>query len=605
MEDHLQQLQNNNNNQFRKNLFQCNIAIDLKNAQNFGEEAAKQQMVFLASILESYESLVAGNIGNTNLTKEDYDQIDPEEMELIDIRWCMASEVRRAQRFMEITAADETTNPFREDYYKRAIYHQNKSEPPRMKQIEENPKEKSRALVVIHDDEGYDWSDVLPEEDAVGYAFMAKIVPFKDTRTEEEKYVSRKSLALTMKDRHFRAWKEAKSAKRWDADRECYLDPKGNILVEPSTLLVETLIEQIAEEEEANQRLCWGSDEEEEKEKELQSKKIDDGIIDTTKEFTAENLKKMADKVLAAKELEVESKSRTESKSKVSSNDSTNESGKTDEAKSESDCKNCMKNCKVCSTLAYLSGKKTEELTERVREVEKQILSRDKLVKASNDRLKELTDTLEKDKIDVERIKKENEKLVHENRQLSENYEKLKRTTKDSDERNDKTVKENFQLTGVLQSKEKQINQQLDEIANLKLQFQEAKIENECINVKLNSYNSASFVLQHIVPKPIGKNKAGENVYSDGTGFGYHQNPGDSWRFNYDTLWDSFVMEEELEFFYELDILREYESSQERFPAESSRRQWQTSNDNEAGPSNAREHDDIQQSSEREHAPDN
>ncbi|KAM0014213.1 putative transcription factor interactor and regulator CCHC(Zn) family [Helianthus debilis subsp. tardiflorus] len=184
-------------------------------------------MVFLASVLESYESLVAGKIGNTNLTKEDYDQIDPEEMELIDIRWCMASAVRQAQRFMEITGrksiggpstklgfdkskvtcfkckqkghfkrecrnayADESENPFREDYYKKAIYHQNKLEPPRMKQLEDY-KEKSRALAVIHDDEGFDWSELLPEEDAVGYAFMAKSVepvPFKDSRTEEQKY---------------------------------------------------------------------------------------------------------------------------------------------------------------------------------------------------------------------------------------------------------------------------------------------------------------------------------------------------------------------------------------------------------------------------------
>ncbi|KAM0064524.1 putative transcription factor interactor and regulator CCHC(Zn) family [Helianthus debilis subsp. tardiflorus] len=157
-----------------KNVFQCNIAVDLKNGQNFSEESAKQQMVFLASVLESYEGLVAGKIGNNNLTKEDYDQIDPEEMELIDIRWAMASAVRRAQRFMEITGrktiggpstklgfdkskvtcfkceqkghfkrecrneyADDSANPFREDYYQKAIYHQNKSEPPRLKQIEE------------------------------------------------------------------------------------------------------------------------------------------------------------------------------------------------------------------------------------------------------------------------------------------------------------------------------------------------------------------------------------------------------------------------------------------------------------------------------------
>ncbi|KAJ0547804.1 hypothetical protein HanIR_Chr08g0376331 [Helianthus annuus] len=65
--------------------------------------AAKQQISFLASILESHESLVAGRIGNPGMTKEDYDQIDPEEMELIDIRWCLASGIRRAHQFMEIT----------------------------------------------------------------------------------------------------------------------------------------------------------------------------------------------------------------------------------------------------------------------------------------------------------------------------------------------------------------------------------------------------------------------------------------------------------------------------------------------------------------------
>ncbi|KAJ0887433.1 putative transcription factor interactor and regulator CCHC(Zn) family [Helianthus annuus] len=234
-----------------KNLFQCNIAVDLKNAHNFSEESAKQQMVFLASVLESYESLVAGKIGNTNLTKEDYDQIDLEEMELIDIKWCMTSAVRRAQRFMDIIGrhsiggpstklgfdkskvmcfrckqkghfkrecqnapADDTANLFREDYYKRAIYHQNKSEPPRMKHLEDTPKEKSRALAVIHDDEGFDWSELLPEEDAVGYAFVSKLVPFKDNRTAEEKYVNRKMLAQFRMTRICNTFKEAKRAKR-------------------------------------------------------------------------------------------------------------------------------------------------------------------------------------------------------------------------------------------------------------------------------------------------------------------------------------------------------------------------------------------------------
>ncbi|KAF5797637.1 putative transcription factor interactor and regulator CCHC(Zn) family [Helianthus annuus] len=281
-------------------------------------------MVFLASVLKSYESLVAGKIGNTNLTKEDYDQIDPEEMELIDIKWCMASAVRRAQRFMEITGrksiggpstklgfdkskvtcfkckqkghfkrecrnayADDSENPFREDYYKRAIYHQNKLEPPRMKQLEDTPKEKSRALAVIHDDEGFDWSDILPEEDVVGYAFAAttEIKPFRDTRTAAEKSNDRQQRAQYKMIRISRVYSEAKKAKRWDADRECYLDPEGNIAIDPKTLSLEAFAEEFAELEVSQQREWWGGGEEKEKEKEKEQeqkpKKIDEGIIDT------------------------------------------------------------------------------------------------------------------------------------------------------------------------------------------------------------------------------------------------------------------------------------------------------------------------------------
>ncbi|KAF5788673.1 putative transcription factor interactor and regulator CCHC(Zn) family [Helianthus annuus] len=200
----------------------CNIALKLKNSPAMSINAAKQQMSFLASVLESYEGLVAGKIGNSELTKEDYDQIDPEEMELIDIRWCFASCIRRARRYMEITGkqslggastklgfdkskvtcfrckkkghfkrecrnsevAEGNERPFNDDYYRKAIYHRSREEP---KLIESKPKENSRAYVVIHHDEGFDLSTVLPDEDrpvttygrkaskAQHYVFVAEI----------------------------------------------------------------------------------------------------------------------------------------------------------------------------------------------------------------------------------------------------------------------------------------------------------------------------------------------------------------------------------------------------------------------------------------------
>ncbi|KAJ0618429.1 putative transcription factor interactor and regulator CCHC(Zn) family [Helianthus annuus] len=422
--------------------FSCNIAIDLKNAQNFDEESAKQQMVFLASVLESYEGLVAGKIGNTNLTKEDYNQINPEEMELIDIRWAMASAVRRAQRFMEITGrktiggpstksgfdkskvtcfkckqkghfkrecrnayADESENPFRDDYYKKAIYHQNKSEPPRLKQSEDN-RDKSRALAVIYDDEGYDWSkDVLPEEDAVGYAFMAnddEPIPWKDDRTEEQRYCYRKMIAENRILRISRIYLEARRANRWDPDRECYLDRYGNIAIDDSTLDMEAIIKEIKEDDEYWQHKWWGTPTskmiEEEKEKERKEKEekemkekeeiekvkqVDTGLIDTTQELTSENLGKMADKVLAAKALEVDPISVTESKDQVSQNASTNVSG--NKVDGNVDCKNCTKQCNFCGTVTYLNSEKIKNLTTKVRNVEDQILGRDKTVKASTE----------------------------------------------------------------------------------------------------------------------------------------------------------------------------------------------------------------------------
>ncbi|KAJ0867548.1 putative transcription factor interactor and regulator CCHC(Zn) family [Helianthus annuus] len=168
-------------------------------------------------------------------------------MELIDIRWCLASVIRRAQRFMEITGrqsiggpstklgfdkskvtcfkckqkghfkrecknsvVDETANPFQDDYYRKALYHRNR-EPPNMRQIEDNPmKENSRALAVIQDDEGFNWNDFIPDEDQIGYAFMAEVTPVTFNKERE--------IAHLKMNKIYQAYKEAVKVKRWDPD---------------------------------------------------------------------------------------------------------------------------------------------------------------------------------------------------------------------------------------------------------------------------------------------------------------------------------------------------------------------------------------------------
>ncbi|KAJ0548613.1 hypothetical protein HanIR_Chr08g0385731 [Helianthus annuus] len=159
-------------------MLQCNIVLNLENDQDYSEEVAKSHMSLLGTVLESYGSLVAGRIGNPMLTKEDYDQIDAEEMELMDIKWCLASVLRRAEkekghfkRECKNREASGAQNPFNNnnDYYRKTIYHQVAQQPHQQqpqtahtrKEIEESSK---RACMVNQDDQkstGFSWDKYI------------------------------------------------------------------------------------------------------------------------------------------------------------------------------------------------------------------------------------------------------------------------------------------------------------------------------------------------------------------------------------------------------------------------------------------------------------
>ncbi|KAJ0545621.1 putative transcription factor interactor and regulator CCHC(Zn) family [Helianthus annuus] len=211
--NHQYQIPNNGNG----HVLQCNIALHLQNGQNFSEEVAKGHMALLATLLESYEGLVAGRIGNPMLTKEDYDQIDAEELELMDIKWCLASVLRRAEKFKQITGRDDfrdanvstlgfdkskvtcfrcrekghfkrectnreasgAQNPFgNNDYHRKMIYHQvaQQTSPSSANSIEDG---KKKAYLVNQDDErlqeGFSWDKYIPA-DSKFRAFIAQIV---------------------------------------------------------------------------------------------------------------------------------------------------------------------------------------------------------------------------------------------------------------------------------------------------------------------------------------------------------------------------------------------------------------------------------------------
>ncbi|KAJ0741931.1 putative transcription factor interactor and regulator CCHC(Zn) family [Helianthus annuus] len=188
---------------------QCNIVLNLESDQDYSEEVAKNQMSLLGMVLESYSSFVAGKIRNPMLTNEDYDQIDAEEMELMDIKWCMASVLRRAEKFKQIMGRDDfrdanvltlgfdkskvtcfrcrekghfkrectnreasgAQNPFgNNDYHKKAIYHQITPPAPHQAQTahERSIEDSKRACVVNQGKyDNFSWDKYLPTNSKV------------------------------------------------------------------------------------------------------------------------------------------------------------------------------------------------------------------------------------------------------------------------------------------------------------------------------------------------------------------------------------------------------------------------------------------------------
>jgi hypothetical protein len=90
--------------------------LQTKNLQTVPIHVAKEHVALISALVVSYDELVAGKVGNPNLTGEDYEQIDEDEMELMDIKWAMASVMRRARDWVKKTGKDFPQMPSNTKY---------------------------------------------------------------------------------------------------------------------------------------------------------------------------------------------------------------------------------------------------------------------------------------------------------------------------------------------------------------------------------------------------------------------------------------------------------------------------------------------------------
>ncbi|KAF5813679.1 putative transcription factor interactor and regulator CCHC(Zn) family [Helianthus annuus] len=441
-------------------------------------------MASLVAILQSYESLIAGRIGNPMLIKEDYDQIDAEELELMDVKWCLASACRRAEKFQQITGRDEfrgmATSPLgfdkskvtcfrckgkghfkrecknqessgsqdKSNYYQKSIFHQIDQQPQQKdqktahgKMIEEANRKAYYGIINQNDEfvtEGFSWDKYIPSGTRSDVALVTRIlgededcqkrVPiFPDLGSDidtddEEEYLNKCRKSIDPDSFNF-----------FYADKVEMLNQKKIARLKRELEAAKLLADEKTKTEDGETKVEAVTKNVTEKIVEVE--KVVEKIVEVEKVVEVEKIVEIEKIVEVEKLVEVE---------KV--------------IEVTKPCEKCSKSCQVCEE----KDKKIAEL-ERMKE---DLLSDVKYVKESYDVLNRTVDS-------------------------------LKRTNSEIEKANDK-------MSATLMTKQSVINDYIEDCAKLKKELELGKIESERINRLLLSYTTCDYLIDRVYPTAAG-----------------------------------------------------------------------------------------------------
>ncbi|KAJ0524353.1 putative transcription factor interactor and regulator CCHC(Zn) family [Helianthus annuus] len=513
-------------------VIQCNITLNLPEGQNFSEETAKDHMALLGSVLLSYEGLVAGRIGNPMLTKEDYDQIDAEEMELMDIKWCLASVLRRAEKFKLITGRNDfldaqvstlgfdkskvtcfrcrekghfkrecknreasgAQNPFvKYYYYRKAIYQQvGQQQEPQVahgRKIEDSKRAclvdfnwnnyispESKACLVDQDDErlpeGFSW-DMFIDEKGEFKAFIAKIL-----RKPDMFATWMKSIGETVKsvDEDFVVSDES-SLSADENSQSSDESVQNDVSTEKEVIFDQTPSDSGLSDASSEKSVQFdqsppddSSDDEEEKHINIAKSHLSPESFHF---YFADRMEKLKEK-RAAKE---QQQMKTEDVQNVNV---------------ESVAEEIAKDEKVIETEKVIEVVKTIEV-EKIVEV----------IKPCTKCLEACKECVVKDDMIAEYEKKKEQLLFNLN-YVKESYDVLNKTVTGLQKTNSEREQALTMMNAVMMSKQKAINFYIEESAKWKQELETEKIKNERIRRLLQSYSSSDYLIDRIYPTVAG-----------------------------------------------------------------------------------------------------
>ncbi|KAJ0770960.1 putative transcription factor interactor and regulator CCHC(Zn) family [Helianthus annuus] len=511
-------------------VIQCNIALSLPDGQSFSEEVAKDHMALLGSVLLSYEDLVAGRIGNPMLTKEDYNQIDAEEMELMDIKWCLASVLRRAEKFKLITGrndfldahvstlgfdkskvtcfkcrekdhfkrecknreANDAKNPFRkDDYYRKAIYQQVGQQQQQEPQVAHGRKvieDSKRAY--LGNQESFNWNKYISSDS------KACLINQDDERLPEgfswDMFVDEKGefkafIAKIVKEPDmFTEWMKSigENVKNEDeksvSSEECSQSSDDSLQSDESSER-EAVFDQTPS-------VFGSSDDCSDKSVEFDQSPTDDSSDDEEEKhiniakshlypesfhfYFADRLEKLKERRTAKEQKQMKSEGATQQDEIVQVEEVKIVAEEVDEAK------------KVTETEKVVES-------EKIIEVEKIV----EVIKPCSKCLESCKECAAKDEKLAE-LEKMKEQLLFNLNYVKESYDVLNRTVTGLQKTNSEREDALTMMNATMMTKQKAINHYIEENAKLKQELESEKIENERIGRLLQSYSSSEWSLR-------------------------------------------------------------------------------------------------------------
>ncbi|KAJ0456093.1 putative transcription factor interactor and regulator CCHC(Zn) family [Helianthus annuus] len=345
-------------------------------------------------------------------------------------------------------------------------------------------------------------------------------------------------------------FKEAQRAKRWNEELECYMDPWGNPVVDPSKVDFKAVTNLLPRQATFNTRRL--SDKEYLPDLEKKIREVCEAslpkVVDMKKR-KEEELKKMIEEVKAVAKTAAEEEKKIEEGEKVEKelkieealkegkeeNKEQVQKAKTEEsvleetevrkssdlsnvdvvAEKENKCRNCIEICKACTEKDDIIKTKDNDIIklENVFTTKcKEMIETEEILKLKVEKLTQKCQGLEKDNevyrqlctakcVDcVEKeskfqdLQKQYDSLKWSSQRVQEAYDTLKSQVKSFDQRLSETLITKEMYERKFKEKQIELNKCVDEIANLK----QVLAEKEKIVTKLQSYHNSSYILEQI-----------------------------------------------------------------------------------------------------------